>query len=92
MILRVGMILDGYCAGAFGRYYGDKTVERIGADWVVARETDIGEPLFAKIDPEWLIPFVIGGYDLADNRVVEHIDVGTLDCSNMKVVFAKDKR
>lgn len=37
--LQVGDILYGFCQGAFGRdYFGDKTVEAIGPDWVVARE------------------------------------------------------
>lgn len=39
--IRVGTLLRGFCHGAFGRdSYGDKRVEAIGADWVVARESD----------------------------------------------------
>lgn len=38
-VIRVGTVLYGFCHGAFGRdSYGDKRVEAIGADWVVARE------------------------------------------------------
>lgn len=44
--LEVGDVLYGYCEGAFGRdSYGDKTVEAVGPDWVVAREC--GRPVFA---------------------------------------------
>lgn len=47
-MLRVGDILIGYCDGAFGRdSYGDKRIEAIGADWVVAREIDSGKVEFA---------------------------------------------
>ncbi|MFG1794208.1 hypothetical protein [Nocardia sp. NPDC049149] len=39
--IRIGTLLRGFCHGAFGRdSYDDKRVEAIGADWVVARETD----------------------------------------------------
>lgn len=39
--IRVGAVLYGFCGGCFGRdSYGDKRVEAIGADWVVAREED----------------------------------------------------
>jgi len=48
MIL-VGTLLEGFCGGWFGRdSYGDKRVEAIGADWIVAREIDSGVPLFAQ--------------------------------------------
>ena len=48
-MIRVGTILHGYCGGAFGREsYSDKRVEAIGADWVVAREEDTGNPVFAE--------------------------------------------
>lgn len=40
-VIRVGTLLRGFCHGAFGRdSYDDKRVEAIGADWVVARESD----------------------------------------------------
>lgn len=52
--LRVGDILYGYCGGAFGRdRYGEKRVEAIGADWVVARE-DGKDPVFAQCRPSEL--------------------------------------
>lgn len=41
--IRVGTLLRGFCHGAFGRdSYADKRVEAIGADWIVARESDGG--------------------------------------------------
>ena len=44
--LEVGDVLCGHCDGEFGRdSYGDKIVEAIGPDWVVARECD--RPVFA---------------------------------------------
>lgn len=37
----VGDTLFGFCSGYFGRNsYGPKTIEAIGADWVVVREED----------------------------------------------------
>jgi len=51
--LRVGDKLYGYCGGEFGRdSYGDKRVEAIGGDWVVARETASEQVVFYKGDPE----------------------------------------
>jgi len=44
--MRVGTKLYGFCGGMFGREsYGDKIVEGVGADWVVARE-DNGAVVF----------------------------------------------
>lgn len=38
-VLRIGDMLYGFCNGFFGRdSYGDKRVEAIGSDWVVARD------------------------------------------------------
>lgn len=52
--LRVGDLLYGFCAGAFGRdSYGERRVEAIGSDWVVARN-DSGDPEVAFGDPEEL--------------------------------------
>ena len=46
--LYVGSILYGYCAGHFGRdSYDKKRVEALGVDWVVVREIDSGQVLFA---------------------------------------------
>lgn len=51
--LAVGDVLYGFCGGAFGRdSYGDKTVEAIGRDWVVAREGS--RPVYADGDPAHL--------------------------------------
>lgn len=37
----VGTVLYGYCGGHFGRdSYDNKRVEAIGADWLVARDSD----------------------------------------------------
>lgn len=56
--LRVGDILHGFCGGSFGRdSYGDKRVEAIGADWVVAREEDSGDAWFCTGDPEELTEY-----------------------------------
>lgn len=44
MILPVGTMLYGFCNGYFGRdSYGNKRVEAVGADWLVARGVD-GDP------------------------------------------------
>lgn len=52
-MLRVGTILYGYCGGVFGGYsYSNKRVEAVGADWVVAREIEGGEVVFANAPPE----------------------------------------
>ena len=54
MVLLVGQMLYGYCGGYFGDEYGDKRIEAVGADWIVARSFDgVGfrAPLFAS-DPE----------------------------------------
>jgi len=54
--LRVGDLLTGYCAGAFGRdSYGDKRVEAVGADWVVVRED--GDPNLYTGPPDYLVQF-----------------------------------
>jgi hypothetical protein len=55
--LRVGQTLRGFCGGAFGREsYGDKIIEAIGGDWVVARE-DNGDVVFAIGDAEQLCEY-----------------------------------
>jgi hypothetical protein len=45
----IGMMLDGFCGGEFGRdSYADKRVEAFGDDWIVAREqSEDAEPVFA---------------------------------------------
>lgn len=59
MTLRVGAVLTGFCEGHFGRdFYGDKTVEAIGHDWVVVREDGI--PLIGNVPPEHLEKFLKG--------------------------------
>lgn len=59
--LRVGDVLKGFCGGAFGRdSYADKRVEAVGADWVVARETDSGCAVFAS--GAWGNPAVLVEY------------------------------
>lgn len=56
-MLRVGTVLYGFCGGWFGRdSYGDKRVEAVGADWVVARE-DNGDVVFYAGDPERLLEY-----------------------------------
>ena len=53
--VRVGTIVYGFCGGYFGSdSYGDKRVEGVGADWVVAREMDTGSAVFAPVPPEQL--------------------------------------
>jgi hypothetical protein len=48
-VLRVGLVLRGYCNGYFGRdSYGDKRVEAFGVDWIVARD-ERGTPQFADL-------------------------------------------
>ena len=48
MAIMVGQELKGFCDGWFGRdAYGNKRVEAVGADWVVARNED-GQPVFAS--------------------------------------------
>jgi hypothetical protein len=57
--VRTGSVLDGFCAGYFGRdSYGDKRVEAVGPDWCVAREIDSGTPVFAVGDPDELAEYV----------------------------------
>jgi hypothetical protein len=47
--IKPGVVLHGFCNGFFGRdSYGDKVIEAIGPDWVVAREEHEEEPLFAS--------------------------------------------
>lgn len=44
--VQVGDTVRGFCGGMFGREsYGDKVVEAVGPDWVVARE-DNGDIVF----------------------------------------------
>lgn len=55
--LKVGDLLYGFCEGAFGRdSYGDKTIDGIGKNWVVALDETLG-PVFARVDPATLIKF-----------------------------------
>lgn len=59
-MIRVGTMLYGFCGGYFGRdSYYDKRVEAVGADWVVAREEDNGQVVFAACKPEILEPYTI---------------------------------
>lgn len=59
--IRVGDVLEGFCGGHFGRdAHGDKRVEAVGADWVVARlvEPCGGSGVFLYIgEPEYLCQF-----------------------------------
>jgi len=50
-VVMVGAKLYGYCGGCFGDSYNDKRVEAIGFDWVVAREIDSGQVVFADNAP-----------------------------------------
>jgi hypothetical protein len=52
----VGDVLHGYCGGIFGDFYGEKTVEAIGAGWVVVREG--GVALFGDVRPEALVEYL----------------------------------
>lgn len=66
--IRVGAVLYGFCGGCFGRdSYSDKRVEAIGADWLVARETDRGGVVFFSGNPaeleEYLDPRSDPHYD-----------------------------
>ena len=48
-VLHIGLVLKGFCNGHFGRdSYEDKRVEAIGADWLVAREVESGNVVFAS--------------------------------------------
>lgn len=50
-MIAVGSRIYGFAGGYFGRdSYDDKTVEAVGADWVVARELDGDKfmPVFAS--------------------------------------------
>lgn len=47
-----GTRLYGYCNGFFGRDYENKTIETIGSDWVVVRNT-LNEPILAFFRPGW---------------------------------------
>lgn len=55
-----GQILFGFCNGYFGRdSYENKRIEAIGVDWIVAREIESGEVLFATFDkPEEMLECV----------------------------------
>ncbi len=47
-VLHIGVVLKGFCNGHFGRdSYEDKRVEAIGEDWLVAREVESGNVVFA---------------------------------------------
>lgn len=58
-----GDLLVGYCGGYFGRdSYGDKRVEAVGADWVVARdEHGVVECAFGESIHEQLREYVHNG-------------------------------
>ena len=59
--VQVGDVLDGFCGGWFGRdSYGQKHVEAVGNDWVVARE-DNGELVFAD-RPHMDVPRMLAQY------------------------------
>lgn len=46
----VGYELNGWCGCVFGRLeYGPFTIEQIGYDWMVVRNSE-GRPLFASFD------------------------------------------
>lgn len=57
----VGTVLYGFCGGFFGRdSYGNKTVEAIGKDWVVAREDGLVDyPVMAHCNPEILGEYTV---------------------------------
>ena len=58
MTLHVGDLLYGFCEGYFGRdSYGDKRVEGVGADWVVAREVESEQAVYASVNPPYLEKF-----------------------------------
>lgn len=49
MSLLVGHVIAPMAHGEFGRDdYHPKRVEAVGADWVVARDLETGEPMFAS--------------------------------------------
>ncbi len=56
-----GDILQGHCNGFFGSMsYGDKVVEAVGPDWIVARD-EIGFPVlahFAGMPPGTMAQYV----------------------------------
>lgn len=59
--IQVGDVITGFCGGWFGRdSYGDKHVEAVGSDWVVARE-DNGELVFAE-RPHMDVPAMLAQY------------------------------
>lgn len=59
----VGDILYGYCGGFFDESYGDKRVEAVGRDWVVAREEGSDErPMFASSREGWEIHETLAEY------------------------------
>ena len=46
---RVGMLVHGFANGVFGRdSYSCRRIEAMGADWVVTRTLDSGDPEFAS--------------------------------------------
>jgi hypothetical protein len=64
--LRVGAVLSGFCGGLFGRdSFGDKRVEAIGFDWVVARNVESDHVEFASVTGEsieyYLKDYVVDG-------------------------------
>lgn len=68
MRLRVGQVFRGFCRGLFGRdSYGEKRIEAIGYDWLVAREED-GNPVFCSTDGsiEERFARVLEGYPAED--------------------------
>lgn len=88
--LRVGVVLDGFCGGCFGRdSYDQKRVEAIGADWVVARELGSGQVVFHEGDPQELVEFAVPtGYD---RWVVRTCDDGPRcnEIAHLEIVEAK---
>jgi hypothetical protein len=58
MSLLVGDVLHGFSGGYFGRdSYNCKRIEAVGTDWVVAREEDNGQAVFANAAPHILEPY-----------------------------------
>jgi hypothetical protein len=51
-------VLYGYCGGHFSNTYGDKRVEAVGADWVVARD-NYGNVYLAECRPEELEQYTV---------------------------------
>jgi len=67
MIL-VGQIIYGYCEGYFGRdSYGEKIIEAIGANWIVARDIDNRTVSFATFDTQDEMIECIKKWSVKDN-------------------------